>query len=61
MNSSVLTCQWSICYCDLVLNFSDTINLLTVYHYEGFLNWNKIDRMVSDHLIAVIHSDLKYC
>ena len=30
-----------------------------VYHFEEFLNWNKIDRMVSNDLVTVICSDLK--
>ena len=38
--------------------FKDTIHLSEVYH-EEFSHQNKIDRMVSNNLVAVICSDLK--
>ena len=31
------------------LIFPETILLLKVDHYEGLLNWIKIDRIVNDH------------
>ena len=44
----------------MVLNlFIDTIHLSEVYRFEGFSNQNKIDRIVSNDLAAVICSDLK--
>ena len=44
----------------MVLNlFIDTIRLSEVYHFEEFSNQNKIDRIVSYDLAAVICSDLK--
>ena len=39
--------------------FTDTIRLSEVYHFEEFSNQNKIDRIVSNDLAAVICSDLK--
>ena len=41
--------------------FTDTIrlSLSEVYHFEEFSNQDKIDRMVSNDLVAVICSDLK--
>ena len=39
--------------------FTDTIPLSKVYHFRNFSSQNKIDRMVSNDLVAVIHSDLK--
>ena len=45
----------------MVLNlFIDSICLSEVYHFEEFSNQNKIDRIVSNDLAAVICSDLKY-
>ena len=36
---------------DMALKFFlDTILVLKVDHFEGILNWNKIDRLVNDHL-----------
>ena len=44
----------------MALNFlTDTIHLSEVYHFEEFSNRIKIDRMVSNDLVAVIYSDLK--
>ena len=31
-------------------SFPGTLLLLKVYHCEGFSNWNKTDRMVTNHL-----------
>ena len=43
----------------MVLNlFIDTIHLSEVHHFEEFSNQNKIDRIVSNDLAAVICSDL---
>ena len=39
--------------------FTNTIRLSEVYHFEEFSDQNKIDRMVSNDLVAVICSDLK--
>ena len=39
--------------------FTDTIRLSEVYNFEEFSNRNKIDRMVSNDLIAVICCNLK--
>ena len=39
--------------------FTDTIRLSEVYRFKEFSNQNKIDRMVSNDLVAVIFSDLK--
>ena len=34
----------------MTLNFPDTILLSKANHFEGLLNWNKIDGMVSNSL-----------
>ena len=44
----------------MVLNFFiGSIRLSEVYPFEKFSNQNKIDRIVSNDLAAVISSDLK--
>ena len=40
-------------------SFLDTILLLHIYGFEGYLNWYKIDGMVNNLRIAVNSSDLK--
>ena len=39
--------------------FLDTILLLHIYGFEGYLNWYKIDEMVNNLRIAVHSSNLK--
>ena len=42
--------------------FLDTIHLLYIYGFEGYLSWYKIDEMVYNLRIAVNSSDfLKIC
>ena len=39
--------------------FLDTILLLYIYGFEGYLSWYKIDEMVNNLRIAVNSSDFK--
>ena len=39
--------------------FIDTILLLHIYGFEGYLSWYKIDEMVNNLRIAVNSSDFK--
>ena len=39
--------------------FLDTILLLHIYGFEGYLNWCKIDEMVNNLRIAMNSSDFK--
>ena len=39
--------------------FLDTILLLHIYAFEGYLSWYKIDEMVNNLRIAVNSSDFK--